>query len=211
MAHRGLLEDRLVERQVAGAALVGLAVDRHLEHHALLDLVGAGEEALERHAHAVGLDLAQVAELAHVDADHRDALLGDECHGAQHRAVAAQAEGDVEAPGERGLGRAQVGPGDEAGVLHREADLVTPLVEPGDRVAGQLGGLGPLVVEDDADGRHVVPCPFASASAIRRSTSRSISGPGCTAVRAWTRNSTLPSAPRSGDAIPSIMTAPTAR
>jgi len=42
---------------------------------------------------------------------------GDECARAQHRAVAAEADGHVEALGQRALGHPELGPAEAGGVL----------------------------------------------------------------------------------------------
>ena len=67
-----LLEHRLVQREPAvhGAGTGGRR-RRMFEHHALLDLVVAGHEAVERGVEVGRLDLGEVAELADVDPEHR--------------------------------------------------------------------------------------------------------------------------------------------
>ena len=83
-------------------------LDVIVEHHALGDLEVAGEQAVERGVELARLDLGEVAELADVHAEHGHAGLVGEVDGAQHRAVAAERDHDVEPVGveigRRGLG-----------------------------------------------------------------------------------------------------------
>ena len=80
-------------------------LDVDLEHHALGDLVVAGEEAVEGGVEVVGLDLGEVAELADVDAEHRHPGFVGEVDGAEHGAVAAERDHEVEALGEASRSR----------------------------------------------------------------------------------------------------------
>ena len=173
---------------------------RDREHHPLRDRVVAREQAVERGVELVGLDLGEVAELADVDAEDGDAGLVDELDRAQHRAVAAEADHQVEPVGERARVDREV----------REPDAVS--LGSGTRTstpcsASQSRGvpararprLGPLVVRDEPDAAARSP-----ARPGPRSTAAASSTPvvdGARRRRAWTRNSTLPSAPLSGDTI----------
>jgi hypothetical protein len=75
------------------------AVHRHVEHHAPVELPSArfrtGHEPVECLAEPIGLDLREVAERAEVDAEDRHRRSLEQSHGAQHRAVATEAEHQV--------------------------------------------------------------------------------------------------------------------
>ena len=83
-------------------------------------------------------------------------------------------------------------------------------------VAGQLGRLVALVVQEDPDDGHGVASARGRAARLgrrrrrgRRRAGRRARSAG--AVRAWTRNSTFPSAPVIGDTIAPMMAAPRPR
>ena len=133
-----------------GMGAVVVVGHRHVQGQAGLDLVVPGEEAAQGVAQAVGFDCGQVAEVAEVDPEDRDPLGADQVDGPQHRAVPAQAHGQVEGAGHRGLvaGR-RVHPG-----VEHLADVAL-VVEPGDGVGREADGAGPLAVGDEADDRHI--------------------------------------------------------
>src|SRR5581483_10096003 len=168
VAHRRLLQHRLVQRERGGAG--GLHAD--LEQHPLLDLVVTAEEAFERARHVDRLHLGEVAELADVHAEDRGARGSDEIDGAQHRAVASEAHRQVEAVADVVVAVAGADTADTGRdrVGFRDAHLVT------------LEALG---VDDEPDDRHQ-------------------------GFLAWTKYSTLPCAPRRGDSIVPMMSAPRA-
>src|SRR4029077_19560421 len=95
------------------------------------------------------------------------------------------------------------GPGGQVGwelVLLGDADVDRPVLHPRHRPLGQLDGLGPQGVQDDAGRRH------AGTSARAAATSSAPAGSPPEPPRA--RNSTLPAGPRSGDAIRRVITIP---
>ena len=131
MARLGLLDDGLVQRTKAPSVEEGaLRPDGDGEHHAVFDPVVAREEALERRRHRVRLDLGEVAEQADVDAEDRHLCLLHEVDGAQHRAVAAEADREHDVLGELLVGHREVEEVDGLGVAERHAHLVASLVQP---------------------------------------------------------------------------------
>ncbi len=132
-----LLEHSFVEREPA-AARRARRLDLDREHHALGDLVVAREQAIERGVEVVGLDLGEVTELPDVHAEHGDAGFVRQVDGAEHRAVTAERDHDVEPFGElveldremREPGAVGVGSG------HAHFDAVL-----GEEVGGALGEL----------------------------------------------------------------------
>src|SRR5581483_11693076 len=159
------------------------ALDRDPQQHAFLDRERTVEEPLERVHHVGGLDGGEVAELPHVDAEDGHAFLGHEVDRAQHRAVATEADGEIEPVREGvvvGGRRRQAG---QAGVVLRQAHLVAVVEQPTRRCARQLRGLEPVRVHDEPDRRHQ-------------------------RFLACTRYSTLPSAPVIGEGIVPMMAAP---
>ena len=72
---------------------------RGRHHHPFLDVETTAEVALERLVEMLGLEFGEVAEHAAVDAEHRDAEAADESDGAQHGAVAADAQRQFDALG----------------------------------------------------------------------------------------------------------------
>src|SRR5581483_3434633 len=183
VAHRRLLQHRLVQRERGGAG--GLHAD--LEQHPLLDLVVTAEEAFERARHVDRLHLGEVAELADVHAEDRGARGSDEIDGAQHRAVASEAHRQVEAVADVVVAVAGADTADTGRdrVGFRDAHLVTVLEQPACGRPRQLVRLEALGVDDEPDDRHQ-------------------------GFLAWTKYSTLPCAPRRGDSIVPMMSAPRA-
>ncbi len=88
---------RALRCRTVRSVAAGLAGDRDVEGHASLDLVVTGQEALQGIAEALRFDRGQVAQVAQVDAEHRNARRADQVHGPQHGAVATKADGQVEA------------------------------------------------------------------------------------------------------------------
>ena len=187
----GLLDHRLVERGPHAAGRTR-RLDPHREHRPLADHELAGAQPLERVVERAGLDAGQVAHLAAVDAEHRHVGVGDEIHRAQHRAVAAEGEDRVERAVDRILGLADVPDVDAVGRA--------PLVGVTDQAVG-LGAVGMGHDAEPADRRHDAASGGATAS--RRSA---VIGAPVRAARA--RNSTLPSAPVSGERSTSVTTSP---
>ena len=95
-----LLEHRLVERRPPPArGPVDSTGD--LQHHPLARPRSRRRRAARApSSRSSGLDLGEVAELADVHAEHRDAGVVDEIDGAQHRAVATERDRQIEAGGE---------------------------------------------------------------------------------------------------------------
>ena len=148
--------------------------------------------------------------MAEVDPEHRDAGRADQIHGAQHGAVAAQADGQVDAVE---LGHQLGAPAGR--IVEQDAHVVAGSPQPGRvRSASSM-----------ASGRWVWATNPMTAISRRRS------GPGAGGRKAsvdqcldverddpvrsltwrWTRNSTLPSAPRNGDTMTPIMAAARSR
>src|SRR5439155_6721900 len=127
----------------------------------------------------------EVAELSHVHTQHGDALGRDEVDGPQHRAVTAEADREVAAVGEHALVDRALVALDQPRIRGGKSHFMTAVVEPGERLGGKGCGLVPLVMQDEGHGGH-----YESA------------------LRTCTRNSTLPSAPFSGDSIVPMMVAP---
>ena len=202
-----LLEHRFVEPEPA-AARRALRHDVDREHHALGDLVVAGEQAVERGVEVVGLDLGEVAELADVHPEHGNAGFVGEVDGAEHRAVTAERDHDVEPLGEVLEVDREVREPGAVGVGTGHAHLDAVLGETVGGVLGQLDRGRPVRVRDEPDAarghRRAPGCATASSTAAS-STPSSTSTP---CARQWKRNSTLPSAPRSGDTIAPTVTRP---
>ena len=112
---------------------------RDLQHHPLVEVpapgLGAGDEALQRRAQPGRFDLGEVAEHADVDAEERHGRAVEQAHGAQHRAVAAEADDEVGLV-ERLLADEVTEP-ELGGVVGDHPRLVAALDEPGDGVAGE--------------------------------------------------------------------------
>ena len=152
VAHRGLLEHRLVERdrRRPDRARPSARSTRTASSIRSSTSASPAEPAGERLLPVGGVDLGEVAELADVDPDDRHVVRGDEVDRAQHRAVAAEAQDHVglehraartpRPPSRPGAGR----------VLLGQDDPVAPGEQPGGDLAGQLDGLGPLAVDDHA-------------------------------------------------------------
>ena len=99
MAAGGALQDQVVEGAAVEHGPAGVAEvvgHGHVQSHPGLDPVVAGQESAEGLAQGFRLDGGQVTEMAEVDAEHRHPHPTDQIHGAQHGAVPAQADGEVE-------------------------------------------------------------------------------------------------------------------
>ncbi len=145
-----LLQHRLVQREpTAGRRTIRRDVDR--EHHPLVDLVVAGDEPFERGVEIGRLDLGEVTQLPHVDAEHRDAGLVDEIDRAQHRAVTAEREHEVEAFGEVVGVVTEVRETARGGVGFRHPHRHLVRREPLGGVRGERGRGGPVTVRDEPD------------------------------------------------------------
>ena len=158
-------------------------MQRRVEHHPLLDppLAGfrSGSPSLERGRQRRRLDLGEITEQPDVDTDDRHPGATEHLDGAQHRAVAAEAEGE---PGRLGLALAdQIEQLQRLGILGRHPRRVTMLGQPRRRLPGQCGGFDPLVVGHQQHIGH-----GADPDRPRR---------------ACTRNSRLPWAPVMGESI----------
>ena len=154
-----------------------------------------------------GLDVGEVAHLADVHADDRHAGAGDQVDGAQHRAVAAEAHREVEARrrGSPRRTRASARPGD-VGVGLRDPHLVALVLQPRGRLPRQVGRL--RCARGGARSRWR---PSARRSPRRRAASTrgvDVDRAGRRRCGRAARNSTLPSAPVSGDAMAPMMAAP---
>src|SRR5581483_412430 len=145
----------------------------------------------------VGVDLHQVPEVPDVDAQDGNTRPAHQRHRAQHRAVAAHAEGEVEPLGEAITPERPLVESCPRCILRGDAWRVAAAGQPLDRLAGEAVRLGTGVVGDDGNGRHQPPTSVAWPSSAR-------------CLRAWSKNSVFPSAPRSGEVISPIMTAPAA-
>src|SRR5581483_4982566 len=132
--------------------------------------------------------------------------LVDEVDRAEHRAVAAERDGDVEAGGEL------LAPADEVverpgfDVLGAHAHGQAVALQPGRGPPCQILGDRPVAVRDQPDGgdrpvRGHPPAPSSRAGPGAARASSSSNGIGAAPLRQWTRNSTFPSAPRSGERI----------
>ena len=99
MAGAQLLEHRLVEREPRAA---GRPVDSTSTASIMRSdtAKSPARRRVERRVELVGLDLGEVAELADVDAEHGTRRRVHEVDGAQHRAVAAERDDEVEPVGE---------------------------------------------------------------------------------------------------------------
>ena len=134
MTTRLLLEYRLVERAVARVA------EHHVERHAHFEAVLAGQEPFERTVQLTGLDFGQVAEVAEVDAEHRDLPTADQRNAVQHRAVATQAHDEIDV-------------GQCVARCHHER-RVTVGPQPRTGFVRELRPAGAVGVDDEGDGGH---------------------------------------------------------
>ena len=120
-----------------------------VQHHPLLDppLAGfrPGGPALQRRGQRRRLDLGEIAEQTDVDADDRHPRPAEHLDGAQHRAVAAEAEGQPGRFGVRSLTRSASPAARRRRRSSRPSDRAR---QPGRRLPSQRGGLDPLVVGD---------------------------------------------------------------
>ncbi len=119
-----------------------------VDGHASLDLVTVGDETLQRLVEPIGLHRRQVAEVSEVDTEDGDAERADHGDRAQHRAVAAEADGKIQ-PVEH-LDR-------RLGVDHLRA--VAEGTQPTGGVDGEVPGVGPLRMRDEADAGHLTAAP----------------------------------------------------
>ena len=181
-------------------------LDVDLEHHALGDLVVAGDEAVERGVEVGRLDLGEVAELPDVHAEHRHA---------RPRTTRSTARSIVPSPPSeitRSRPSANVGrrPRGARGPRRRRrrrdahrrcrARPALPRRARRARPRPPRSRCGTRPTRAAVIGAHRRTAAVAVADrprVERRRRRRGAPGRG----RAWNRNSTLPSAPRSGDAI----------
>src|SRR5690606_13802309 len=96
----------------------------------------------------------------------------------------------------------------ERGVAGGQADLVALGHEPRGELLGEDPGLLALAVEHHGDRAH--RRSSASATAASTSGAHGAAASAGAPVAAWTRNSTLPSAPVRGDTMAPMMAAPCA-
>ena len=199
MAAALLLEHRLVEREPRAAHAGPSRLDVDREHHALRDLEVAGEQTRHRRFELVGLDLGEVAELADVDAEDRHRRRVHEVDRAQHRAVAAERDDEIEPVGEARRRRPRVvEPGRvRLGVGHAHLDAAArnqPAAARAQLVREPRG-------RDAARARPLASARAHAATRARRRRRASIAAASTVAAAraACAKNSTLPSAPRSGD------------
>ena len=188
-------DDEIVERHVADVVdRAAVAQDHALERHAFADLVVAGLDPGEHGVEIARLGLGEEPDLAQVDAEDRDVHLGHGTDGAQERAVATQDD--------EGIGRREL-PQQDRHVVGLGLPLVDlPHLAPAGRAGAELDGrLDRRVVgePEPLDGHA------ADTVAIRSPISAQ-PGPGAR----WTRNSRLPSGPRSGEAMTSRVPRPAA-
>ena len=176
----------------------------HREHHALRHREVAGEQARQRRVELVGLDLGEVAELADVDAEDRHRRRVHEIDRVQHRAVAAERDHEIETVGEpvgrdaelaRGRPPSPRRPGRAP---RRRARANQPRPPRASSCATP-----PIAVRDEPDRarRRRAHARRPRARVGRRPASMSAGVDRRPRPRrACAKNSTLPSAPRSGDA-----------
>ena len=118
-------------------------------------------------------------------------------------------DGEVEAVvGEGGLGHGEVREAGDPGVVGRQHDGVAVLGQPRVQARATSAASGRSWWTSSAtrlDGGHG---SVARATARRSTGAGAAAGPG--GATAWSRNSTLPSAPRKGETMASMMVAPAA-
>ena len=186
-AQPGAAQDDVVEGVARGVGLgLGGVVERDVEHGALLDAVGAREQGVEAVAQALGRDLGEEGEAAHIDAEDARGVGHDGAGGAQHGAVAADADQQVGA-GQVAGGALGVPGGGEPNVGDVGAEAVAQL-------DGEVAGGVELGVVVDA---HLAQ--FGARPGRGRAIGHGApSGRGATGARSQQRNSRLPAGPRSG-------------
>ena len=164
--------------------------------------------------HAGRLDLGEVAEQPDVDADDRHRGAVEQLHGAQHRAVAAEADARPSADfGVRSVGERRRGRAHAASAMSRNGSMPARL-EPTRRPRRRATPLGSLVVADDQHPGHAaaaVPSgvhkelPVAVTAGDRRvGRPASTSAPAATiasatspSTRSWTAGSVITPCPGS--------------
>ena len=180
----GLLDDGLVE----GSPHVD-AVDRHVEHHPFVEMPttgrGAGHDLRQGLVEVIRFDLREIAERPQVQAQQGHGCSFEQPDRAEHRAVATEAQDQVglaKWPVARGVGQLEC-----ERILARHPELDAMVTTPQLRLERVPAGGGSFVMGDEGDGLH-----------------------HAAAVRAWTRNSTLPSAPVSGEVVQPTTSQPAA-
>ena len=185
-----LLEHGLVER-VPLPPRRAIGLDGDLEDHALGDFVVAGDQALDRLGEVLRFDFGEIAELPHVDTEHGNTHFVRKVDRAQHGAVAAERDDDVEAFRERAH---------SFGIRRAHLDAVRG--QHGRDLFPELGRLRAIRMADEPDRARGHAC----ASATHASSTSAVTAGPTRLHRA--RNSTLPSAPRSGDTMTSTVNNP---
>ena len=164
-------------------------LDRDLEHHALGDLVVAGDQAVERGVEVRRLDLGEVAHLADVHAEHRHARPRRRgrrpAAWCRHRRARSRRRG-------RSVSRS-VPTRRSGGHAHLDAVRGEPRRRAARPARRRCRGSGCGHEADATDRARSRSRPAGTASSRRSSSS---AGPRASQR---TRNSTLPSAPRNGD------------
>ncbi len=150
---------------VRESSVDGAASDRDVQGHAGLNLVVAGQEARQGVSKRVRLDRGQVTEMAEVDAEHRHPDRAHQVHGAQHGAVPAQADGQVE------VGRPFAVAGSGPVRIEKGGHVALP-PQPLRRLPGQPDGALSLAVRDETDGSHAHTPDRTWAAATAASMSR---------------------------------------
>ena len=101
-----------------------------------------------------GFDLAQVTEMPEVHTKHGHVVVSDEIDGAEHRAVATEAHGQVETLGERLDGTGELRQTGDVGVDVRETHLVALRCEPRRCFARQARRVLVDVMQEKTDRGH---------------------------------------------------------
>ena len=161
---------------------------RDRQHHPLLDARSRRRRSRSSAAStSCGLDLGQVAEQADVDAEDRDLVPLDQVDRPQHRAVAAEADREVDAVRELLVRRPRAAGASRPPRRPRASAPRGPAPAATGRLTRQLGGTRTLVVHDQRR-------PRSQPHGLARSHRRCVrpAAPPAPAVRAWTKNSTFP-------------------
>ena len=181
--------DDLVQRDRRAVVAAG-APDRRLQQRAALLDVAAREHRRERVLHRRERDVGEEAEPALVHADQRDVVAREAPRDGQHRSVAADDDGDVDAGAEVGCRRGRVtGQRRVGGRFGFEHDLVAPLGEKFGELHERFGDAGARVAADQRDaakpdfrrgaGHRAIKAHRGCGFASRRTVEDADSGP-CT-------------------------------
>src|SRR5581483_9163413 len=146
---RALADDHVVEHGRV-RDMLAVALDARAQHEALLDVIIAREDALERGVDVLETDFSQEAQAAQVDAQDRHGALLDEPRGVEHRAVAAEHDHEV---GLAGHLRLRIGCrlSEQGRGFWIEDDLLAALAQPGDEILDDVLDLRKLWLGDDPD------------------------------------------------------------